>query len=137
MAESILDPETLKLGCGIAAMAYGIATVILAIAAVVAKTSSLRNDSKIIVPILALLAIALALVDVEFPRASQTLLPILYPSVVLILVVSGAALVVLAVRVLRHRATRILALVAAPLPLAISAVLILIAFLLSHSRYCC
>lgn len=137
MWESILDPENLKRACGVAAMIYGIATVTLLVAALVAKTPSLRNDSKIVAPILAIVAISLALIDVEFPRASETLLPILYPGVVLALAVAGVALIILAIRVLKHSATRIAALVAAPLPIATSGVLVLIGFLLAHSRFCC
>jgi hypothetical protein len=137
MFEKVLDPEVLKSGCGIAAMIYGAATAAILITAVVAKNPSLRNDSKIVVPILAIVTVALALIDLEFPRASQTLLPILYPSIVLALGLAGVALIALAVRALKHRATRIVALIAAPLPIAVSAVLVLIAYLLAHSRFCC
>lgn len=137
MWETILDPETIKLACGVAAMIYGIATVTLLIAAVFAKTPSLRNDSRVVAPILAIIAISLALIDVAFPRASQTLLPILYPTVVLALALSGAALIILAIRALKHPATRIAAVVAAPLPMATSGVLLLIALTLAHSRFCC
>ena len=137
MWETILDPETIKRACGVAAMIYGIAAVTLLIAAVIAKISSLRNDSRILAPILAIIAISLALIDVEFPRASQTLLPILYPAVILTLAVSGVTLIILAIHVLKHRATRIAAVVAAPLPIATSGVLLLIAFVLAHSRFCC
>lgn len=137
MWEALLDPENLKRACGVAAMIYGIATVTFSIAAIVAKAPSLRNDSKIIAPTLAIVAICLALIDIEFPRASQTLLPILYPSVVLALAGAGVALVILAIRVLKHRATRIAAVIAAPLPIATSGVLLLIAFMLAHSRFCC
>jgi hypothetical protein len=137
MWETILDPETIKRACGVAAMIYGIAAVTLLITAVIAKTPSLRNDSRILAPILAIIAISLALIEVEFPRASQTLLSILYPTVVLALALSGAALIILAIRVLKHRATRIAALVAAPLPMATICVLLLIAFMLAHSRFCC
>lgn len=135
--ESILDPDNLKPACGIAAAIYGIAAVALLITAVVAKNQSLRDDSRIVAPILASVAVALALIDVGLPRASQTLLPILYPSVVLALAVAGVSLVVLAIRALKHRATRIAAFIAAPLPLAASGVLMLIAYLLAHSRFCC
>jgi hypothetical protein len=137
MWEALLDPEMLKPACGIAAATYGIATVTLVVARVVATAPSLRNDSRIVAPILAVIAISLALVDVEFPRASQTLLPILYPSVVLTLAVAGVTLVILAIRVLRHPATRIAALVAAALPTATSGVLVLIAVMIAHSRFCC
>ncbi|MGC2407314.1 MAG: hypothetical protein WA431_12975 [Candidatus Cybelea sp.] len=137
MWETILDPETIKLACGVAAMIYGIATVTLLIAAIIANTSSLRNDSRIVAPILAIIAISLALVDAGFPRASQTLLPILYPGVGLTLAVSGVALIILAIRILKHRATRIVAVVAAVLPMATSVVLLLIALVLAHSRFCC
>lgn len=137
MWETILDPETLKLACGVAAMIYGIATLTLLIATVLTKTPSLRSDSRIVAPILAIIAISLALVDVGFPRASQTLLPILYPSVVLTLAAAGVALIILAIRVLKHRGTRIAALVAAPLPMATSGVLMLIALMLANSRFCC
>jgi hypothetical protein len=64
-------------------------------------------------------------------------LSILYPTVVLALALSGAALIILAIRVLKHRATRIAAVVAAPLPMATSGVLLLIALTLAHSRFCC
>lgn len=137
MWESVLDPETLKLACGVAAIIYGVATVTLLIAAVIAKTPSLRNDSRIVAPILAIIAISLALIDVEFPRASETLLPVLYPSVVLALAVAGVALIILAISVLKHRLTRIVALIAAPLPMVTSGVLVLIAYMLAHSRFCC
>lgn len=137
MWDAILDPETLKAAGGIAAIIYGIATVVLLIAAVVAKAPSLRNDSRIVAPILAVVAIALALIDVEFPRADQMLLPILYPSVVLALAIAGIALIVLAVRGLKHRAMRIAAFIAAPIPMATSGVLVLLAYLLAHSRFCC
>lgn len=137
MWDALLDPETLKLGAGIAAMIYGAATVALLIAVVVTKTPSVRNDSRIVAPILAIVAISLALIDVEFPRADETLLPILYLSVVLTLSVAGIALVVLAISVLKYPATRIAALVAAPLPMATCAVLMLIAYMLAHSRFCC
>jgi hypothetical protein len=137
MWETILDPETIKRACGVAAMIYGIAAVTLLIAVVIAKTPSLRNDSRILAPILAIIAFSLALIEIEFPRASQTLLSILYPTVVLALALSGAALIILAIRVLKHRATRIAAVVAAPLPMATSGVLLLIAFMLAHSRFCC
>jgi hypothetical protein len=111
--------------------------VILLIATIIAKPPSLRNDSRIVAPILAIVAISLALIDVEFPRASQTLLPILYPGVVLILAASAVALIILAIRVLKHCATRIGAVIAALVPMATSAVLLLIAFMLAHSRFCC
>jgi hypothetical protein len=137
MWETILDPETIKRACGVAAMIYGIAAVTLLIAAVVAKNPSLRNDSRIVAPIFAIIAISLALIDVGFPRASQTVLPLLYPGVVLALAVSGVVLIILAIRVLQHRAIRIAAVVAAPLPVATSVVLLLIAFMLAHSRFCC
>lgn len=137
MLEKILDPETLKSGCGVAAVIYGITTVALLIVSVLAKNLSLRNDSRIVVPILAIVTVALALIDLEFAAASQTLLPILYPSVILALALAGVALFILAVRALKHRATRIVALIAAPLPMAVSAVLVLIAYMLAHSRFCC
>lgn len=137
MFENILDPDVLKSGCGIAAMIYGIVTVAILITALIAKNSSLRNDSRIVAPILALITVALVLIDLEFARASQTLLPILYPSVTLALAVAGVALIIVAIRVLKHRAMRIVALIAAPLPMAVGGVLILIAYLLAHSRFCC
>lgn len=137
MWETILDPETLKFACGAAAVVYGVAAAMLLIAPVVAKATLLRNDSRIVAPILAVIAISLALVDVEFPRASQTLLPVLYPSVVLTLAVAGVALIILAIRVLKYPATRITALVAAPLPVAVSGVLVQIAVTLAHGRFCC
>jgi hypothetical protein len=117
-------------------MIYGIAAVTLLIAAV-AKTPSLRDDSRILAAILAIIAISLALIDVGFPRASQTLLPVLYPGVVLALTFSGVVLIILAIRVLKHRVTRIAAVVAAPFPIATSGVLLLIAVILAHSRFCC
>lgn len=137
MLENILDPDTLKSDCGIAAIIYGIATVALLITAVVTKNPSLRNDSRILAPVLAIVAVALALIDIELPRASQTLLPILYPSIVLVLTLAGVALIVLAIRPLKNRATRILALIAAPLPMAAGGALVLIAFMLAHARFCC
>lgn len=137
MFEKILDPEVLKSGCGIAAIIYGIATVALLITAAIAKNPSLRNDSRVVAPILAIITVALALIDLEFPRASQTLLPILYPSITLALALAGVALVIVGIRALKHRATRIVALVAAPLPMVVSAVLVLVAYLLAHSRFCC
>lgn len=133
----MLDPDVLKAGGGIAAMIYGIAAAALLITGVITKNPSLRNDSRIVAPILAIIAIALALIDLEFPRASQTLLPILYPSVTLALVVGGVALIILAIRALKHRAMRILALIAAPLPMAAGGLLVLLAYLLAHSRFCC
>lgn len=137
MLEDILDPEVLKAGCGIAAMIYGIAAVALLITAVITKNPSLRNDSRVVAPILAIIAVALVLIDLEFPRASQTLLPILYPSVTLALVVGGVALIIVAIRALKHPATRIVALIAAPLPMAAGGLLVLLAYLLAHSRFCC
>lgn len=137
MLENILDPEVLKSGCGIAALIYGIATVAILIAAAVARNPSLRHDSRIVAPILAIVAIAFALIDFEFPRASQTLLPILYPSVTLALPVAGVALIIVAIRPLKDRAIRIVALIAAPLPIATGGVLVLIAYMLAHSRFCC
>lgn len=137
MLENILDPEALKSDCGIAAIIYGIATVALLITAVATKNPSLRNDSRILAPVLAIVAVALALIDIELPRASQTLLPILYPSIVLVLTLAGVALIVLAIRPLKNRATRILALIAAPLPMAAGGALVLIAFMLAHARFCC
>jgi hypothetical protein len=135
--ENILDPDVLKSGCGIAATIYGITAVAILIAAVIASQPSLRNDSRILAPILAIIAVALALIDVEFPRASETLLPILYLSVVLVLAVAAVALIVVAFRALKNRVTRIVALVAAPLPMAAGIVLVLIAYMLAHSRFCC
>lgn len=137
MWDAILDPEALKSSCGVAALIYGIATAALLIATVTTRVPSLRNDSRILAPILAIVAISLALVDLEFPRADQALLPLLYPSVVLILGVAGVALIVLAIRILKNRVTRITALFASPLPMVTSAVLVLIAVILSHSRFCC
>lgn len=137
MLDKLLDPDVLKSGCGFAAAIYGLAAVALLIAAGAAKDPSLRNDARIVAPILAVVAVAFALVDVEFPRASQTLLPILYPSVMLGLAVAGVALILLAAVTLKQRAIRILTLLAAPLPLAVSGVLVLIGILLSHSRFCC
>jgi len=135
--ERILDPEFLKSACGIAAAMYGIAALALMAATVLAQNPSLRNDSRIVAPVLAIVAVALALVDFEFPRADQTLLPILYPSVVLALAVAGVALIILAIRGLKRRAMRIAALIAAPLPLAVSGVLVLISIMLANSRFCC
>lgn len=137
MLEKILDPDVLKSGCGIAAMIYGIATVAILITALIAKNSSLRNDARIVAPILAIITVALALIDLEFPRASQTLLPILYPSVTLSLVLAGVALIIVAIRALKHRTTRIVALIAAPLPIAVGGVLVLLAYMLANSRFCC
>lgn len=137
MWETILDPANLKAACGVTALIYGIACVAISIAALIAKASSLRSDSRILAPILATVAIALALVEVEFPRASQTLLPILYPSVVLALGAAGIALIVLAACTLKQRATRVAALVAAAIPIATSGVLTLIGYMLAHSRFCC
>lgn len=75
-----------------------------------ASTPSLRNDSRIVVPLLAITAISLALIDVEFLRASQALLPMLHP------------------------ATRMAALLAAQPPIATNGVLALIALMLASSR---
>ena len=137
MFENILDPEVVKSGCGIAATIYGIATVAILIAAVTAKNPPLRNDSRIVFPISAIVTIALALIDLEFPCASQTLLPILYPCVTFALAAAAVTLIIVAIRALKHPATRIVALTAAPLPMAAAGVLVLIAYMLARSRFCC
>lgn len=135
--DSLLDPDFLKPACGFAAIAYGVAAVALLIVALSAKDQPLRNDARIVAPLVAIVAIGLALIDVGLPRATQSVLPILYLSVVLALAFSGVALVVLAILALKHRATRIAALLAAPLPLAAAVVLVLIGFMLANSRFCC
>jgi lysylphosphatidylglycerol synthetase-like protein (DUF2156 family) len=134
--DTLLDPETLKRACGIAAAVYFIGAIALFIYAVV--TPALRRDaSRVVAALLAIIALSLALIDYEFPRASEAVLPILYPGVVFALAVSGLALAALAFRSLKNRTIRIAAIVAAPLPLAVSGVLILISYLLAHSRFCC
>jgi hypothetical protein len=82
-------------------------------------------------------AIAPALFDVESPRASQTLLAILMPAIIFMLPAAGIALIALAIRILKNRATRTAALVAAPLPLAASGPLLEIGYQLAHGRFCC
>jgi hypothetical protein len=62
-------------------------------------------------------AIALAVANVDFSRASQPLLGIIILSVVLA-PAAGIALIALAGRTLKNRATRIVALVAVPVPVA-------------------
>ena len=136
--DAIADPDFLLPACGIAAIAYGVSAAALFLIIPSAKTNTtLRNDAKIVAPILTIVAIALALADVESPRASQTLLAILMPAVVFVLATAGIALIALAIRTLKNRATRIASLVAAPLPLAVSGVLLLIGYQLAHARFCC
>ena len=135
---AITDPDFFLPACGIAAIAYGASAVALFLIALSARTNTtLRNDAKIVAPILTIIAIALALADFESPRASQTLLAILLPAIVFVLPAASIALVALATRTLKNRATRIAALVAAPLPLAVSGVLLLIGYQLAHARFCC
>jgi hypothetical protein len=133
--EIITDPEVLKRACGIAADVYLVSALTLFLTAV--RTPTLRNDIRIVAPILAIVAISLALITFEFPRASQTVLLIIYPSVVVALGAAGIALVAIAFRPLKTRAARIVAVVAAPLPLAVCGILNLITYLLAHSRFCC
>ncbi len=136
--DAITDPDFLLPACGIAAIAYGIsAAALFLIIASVKTNATLRNDAKIVAPILTIVAIALALADIESPRASQTLLAILMPAIVFVLATAGIALIAVAIRTLKNRATRIAALIAAPLPLAVSGVLLLIGYQLAHTRFCC
>ncbi len=136
--DAITDPDFFLPACGVVAIAYGVSAAALFFIAQSAKTdTTLRNDAKIVAPILAIVAIALALVDLESPRASQTLLAILMPAIVFMLPAAGIALIALAIRTLKNRATRIAALVAAPLPLAVSGLLLLIGYQLAHGRFCC
>ena len=136
--DAITDPDFFLPACGVAAIAYGVSAAALFFITLSAKTyTTLRNDAKIVAPILTIVAIALALADVESPRASQTLLPILLPAIVFVLPAAGIALIALAIRTLKNRATRIAALVAAPLPLAVSGLLLLIGYQLAHGRFCC
>lgn len=136
--DAITDPEFFLPACGIAAIAYGVSAAALFLITVSARTNTtLRNDAKILAPILTIVAIALALADVESPRASQTLLAILLPTIVLVLPAASIALITLAMRTLKNRATRIAALVAAPLPLAVSGLFLLIGYQLAHTRFCC
>jgi len=114
--DAITDPDFFLPACGIAAIAYGVSVAALFLITLSARTNTtLRNDAKIVAPILTIVAIALALVDVESPRASQTLLPILLPAIIFVLPGASIALIALAMRTLKNRATRIVALVAAPL----------------------
>jgi hypothetical protein len=133
--EIITDPEVLKRVCGIAAAAYFVSALALFFAAV--KTQTLRYDTRIVAPILTTVAISLALVAFEFARASQPVLLILFPSVVVALGAAGVALPVIAFRQLRTRVARTVAVVAAPLPLIVCGILNLITYLLAHSRFCC
>jgi hypothetical protein len=138
LADAITDPDFFLPACGIAAIAYGVSAAALFLRTLSAKTNTtLRNDAKIVAPILTLVAIALALLDVESPRASQTLLPILMSGIVFVLPAAGIALIVLPIRTLKNRATRVAALVAAPLPLAVTGLLLLIGYQLAHARFCC
>ena len=121
-----------------AAIAYGVSAAALFLLTLSAKTNTtLRNDAKIVAPILTIVAVALALADVEAARASQTLLAILLPAIVFVLPATSIALIAVAMRTLKNRVTRITALVAAPLPLAVSGVLLLIGYQLAHARFCC
>jgi hypothetical protein len=54
-----------------------------------------------------------------------------------VLPAAGIALIALAIRTLKNRTTRIAALVAAPLPFAVSGLLLLIGYQLAHTRFCC
>jgi hypothetical protein len=136
--DPITDPDFFLPACGIAAIAYGVSAAALFLIALSARaTTTLRDDAKIVAPILTIVAIALALADVESPRASQALLPILLPAIVFVLPAASIALIALAIRTLKNRAMRIAALVAAPIPLAVSGVLLLIGYQLAHARFCC
>lgn len=59
------------------------------------------------------------------------------PAIIFVLPAAGIALIALAVRTLKNRATRIAALVAAAIPLAVTGALLLIGYQLSHARFCC
>jgi len=133
--DAILDPETMKRACAIASAVYFVVAAALFIGTV--RTPTLRNAEKVVAPLLLIAAISFALIAFAFPSATQSVLPILYPCVVIALGATGLALVTLAFRSLKTRIIRIVAIVAAPLPLAVSAVLILIAYLLAHTRFCC
>jgi hypothetical protein len=138
IVDAVTDPDFFLPACGIAAIAYGVSAAALFLVTLSARTkTTLRNDAKIVAPILTIVAIALALTDIESPRASQTLLAILLPAIVFVLPAASIALIALAMRTLKDRATRIGALVAAPLPLAVSGVLLLIGYQLAHARFCC
>jgi hypothetical protein len=136
--DGITDPDFFLPACGMAAIAYGVSAAALFLLTLSAKTNTtLRNDAKIVAPILTIVAVALALADVEAARASQTLLAILLPAIVFVLPATSIALIAVAMRTLKNRVTRITALVAAPLPLAVSGVLLLIGYQLAHARFCC
>jgi hypothetical protein len=59
------------------------------------------------------------------------------PAIIFVLPAAGVALIALAVRTLKNRATRIAALVGAAIPLAVTGGLLLIGYQLSHARFCC
>ncbi|MGA2760804.1 MAG: hypothetical protein ABSF08_10850 [Candidatus Cybelea sp.] len=132
------DPDFFLPACGFAAIAYGVCAAALFLIIPSARANTmLRNDARIVAPIFTIVAIALALVAIESPRASQALLPILMPAIVFVLPAAGIALIALAVRTLKNRATRIAALVGAAIPLAVTGGLLLIGYQLSHARFCC
>jgi hypothetical protein len=138
IAGFITDPDFFLPACGIAAIAYGVcAAALFLIIPRANPNTTLRNDAKIVAPIFTIVAIALALVDVESPQASQTLLAILMPAIVFVLPAAGIGLIALAIRTLKNRATRIAAFVAAPIPLAVTGVLLLVGYQLAHARFCC
>jgi len=138
LLDAITDPDFFLSACGITAIAYAVSAAALFLIILSAKAhATLRNDAKIVAPILAIIAIALALTSYESARASQPLLGILTLATVLVLPAAGIALIAVAIRALKNRATQIAALVAAPLPLAFCGVMLLIGYQLAHARFCC